>query len=583
MKTKINLIFPMVVMALFLFIGHTSAQPAIITQWTFDDTIEPSTGEGTASLIGGVTQHSATMSNGWRITDFPEQYVGSGTAGAQFIVSTEGYQNIVLDFGHRSSGTMSRWAEIHYTTDGGANWQVLANNNGDLTPHDVVYPFSFDFSSVAAASDNPLFGVRIVSIFSPVAFNPEAPDSTFAANTAYHRARTPGTGGNPYSGDGNWRLLEVTFAGEAIMPGGAEKLTIVDFNGGNIPELNVPFYLTVQTQNINNEPTAIEIDTEVSISVTSGTGSLNGTLAQVIPAGEHTLSFSDLTYDVAENGVVLTVAATSGMVLEPAISEPFEVVYPLENIIAKWTFDDTTEPVIGEGVASLIGGVTQHSASIGSGWRITNFPEQYDGSGTAGAQFMVSTDGYQNIVLDFGHRSSGTMSRWAEIHYTTDGGANWQVLDNNNGNLTPHDVVYPFNFDFSSVSGTANNAGFGVRIVSVFSPVAFNPEVPDSTFAANTAYHRARTPGTGGNPYSGGGNWRLLEVTFLGEPLGILPGDANCDGIVNILDAVTIVNYIMTGNVHPFCFDNADVNSDGLIDVLDVVGTVNIILGRVRK
>jgi hypothetical protein len=59
---------------------------------------------------------------------------------------------------------------------------------------------------------------------------------------------------------------------------------------------------------------------------------------------------------------------------------------------------------------------------------------------------------------------------------------------------------------------------------------------------------------------------------------GILPGDANCDETVNVLDVVTIVNYIMGANPDPFCFENADVNQDDVIDVLDVVATANIIL-----
>lgn len=58
-----------------------------------------------------------------------------------------------------------------------------------------------------------------------------------------------------------------------------------------------------------------------------------------------------------------------------------------------------------------------------------------------------------------------------------------------------------------------------------------------------------------------------------------LPGDANCDGAVNVIDVITTVNYIMGLNPQPFCFDNADVNGDGLIDVLDAIGTVNIIMG----
>jgi hypothetical protein len=56
------------------------------------------------------------------------------------------------------------------------------------------------------------------------------------------------------------------------------------------------------------------------------------------------------------------------------------------------------------------------------------------------------------------------------------------------------------------------------------------------------------------------------------------PGDANCDGFVNVLDIITIVNYIMELNPNPFCFDGADVNNDQVVNVLDVIGSVNIIM-----
>ncbi|HRZ21029.1 MAG TPA: dockerin type I domain-containing protein, partial [Bacteroidales bacterium] len=56
------------------------------------------------------------------------------------------------------------------------------------------------------------------------------------------------------------------------------------------------------------------------------------------------------------------------------------------------------------------------------------------------------------------------------------------------------------------------------------------------------------------------------------------PGDANCDGAVNVLDIITITNYIMLLDPSPFCFDEADTNDDLIINVLDIIGTVNIIL-----
>ncbi len=58
----------------------------------------------------------------------------------------------------------------------------------------------------------------------------------------------------------------------------------------------------------------------------------------------------------------------------------------------------------------------------------------------------------------------------------------------------------------------------------------------------------------------------------------VMHGDANCDGVVNVLDLVAMISYILAQNPSPFCPDNADINSDGVINVLDVVGTVNIIL-----
>ncbi len=72
------------------------------------------------------------------------------------------------------------------------------------------------------------------------------------------------------------------------------------------------------------------------------------------------------------------------------------------------------------------------------------------------------------------------------------------------------------------------------------------------------------------------------EIYYKQDPTGsemAIPGDANCDGLVNVLDIITIANYIMGSDPSPFCFQQADVNGDTAINVLDIIGTVNIILG----
>ena len=70
-------------------------------------------------------------------------------------------------------------------------------------------------------------------------------------------------------------------------------------------------------------------------------------------------------------------------------------------------------------------------------------------------------------------------------------------------------------------------------------------------------------------------NLCTFVITVSGD---VISGDANCDGVVNVLDIITIVNYIFELNPVPFCFDEADVNDDLIINVMDVIGTVNIIM-----
>lgn len=57
-----------------------------------------------------------------------------------------------------------------------------------------------------------------------------------------------------------------------------------------------------------------------------------------------------------------------------------------------------------------------------------------------------------------------------------------------------------------------------------------------------------------------------------------LCGDVNEDGVVNVLDIISMVNYILGGTVDPFNLDAADINADDAINVLDIIGIVNIIL-----
>ncbi len=69
---------------------------------------------------------------------------------------------------------------------------------------------------------------------------------------------------------------------------------------------------------------------------------------------------------------------------------------------------------------------------------------------------------------------------------------------------------------------------------------------------------------------------KMSEPYHYESPVDILPGDANCDGVVNVLDVISMVNYFIGLDPDPFCFENADVNADDVINILDVILTVAI-------
>jgi len=110
------------------------------------------------------------------------------------------------------------------------------------------------------------------------------------------------------------------------------------------------------------------------------------------------------------------------------------------------------------------------------------------------------------------------------VDYTLDGGSNWTTgVWNNAGGLSPQDTFYSFNVDLSSVAGANNNAGFGVRIVSIFSPLAFDQNNTLAPFNANTAYMRANSgavyspdSSAAAGDYATGGTWRFDNVTING-------------------------------------------------------------------
>ena len=70
-----------------------------------------------------------------------------------------------------------------------------------------------------------------------------------------------------------------------------------------------------------------------------------------------------------------------------------------------------------------------------------------------------------------------------------------------------------------------------------------------------------------------------INLTIL--EFDIILGDSNFDGLINVLDIVNIMGFIIESSVPtPLEAEASDINQDNFLDVLDVVTIVNIILSE---
>ena len=183
--------------------------------------------------------------------------------------------------------------------------------------------------------------------------------------------------------------------------------------------------------------------------------------------------------------------------------------------ITQWDFGSTTgtlTPSTGLGTASNVGSTSSGFATgvTGQGWNTASYPASGDSANnkTAGVQFTVSTAGYQNITLTYGHRGSNTANNSSVVQYTLDatlGSPTW--LDFTTFTVTPAasgagDTWFNRSVDFSSITGLNNNANAAFRIVS--------NQVTSGTYLA------LRSTST----YAGTGSWRFDNVTLSGDVSG---------------------------------------------------------------
>jgi len=155
-------------------------------------------------------------------------------------------------------------------------------------------------------------GTNFVNGVSTVRWNGTNKTTTFVNNTQLTAAidaadiATAGSAtvtvlntGNPTESNGQ------TFT---INPAAAPTKLVITSVSPASPTVNSPFSVTVQSQDNSNIPQNVGSNVTVNLSRTAGTGTLGGTLSGTINAGTNSVTFTGLTYNVAESGVELTAA-----------------------------------------------------------------------------------------------------------------------------------------------------------------------------------------------------------------------------------------------------------------------------------
>ena len=229
------------------------------------------------------------------------------------------------------------------------------------------------------------------------------------------------------------------------------------------------------------------------------------------------------------------------------------------QVVTQWNFDSsTTAPSIGSGTVILIGGVVENTQSSGTtpcncpfvsgnpttgkAYTSKTYPAQGAASGTAGAQFSVSTVGQTNINVYVDVYGSGTASKYVLLQYTTDG-TTW--VDSG----TPTILPYTTASQWVTLTGTMpaaadNNANFAFRVVTVFDPTA------------SSAYSPVNSTKT----YASSGTIRFDNVTVSN---GVLKVNQNTISGLKIYP-----NPVANGTL----FVESDANTERTITLFDVLG-----------
>ncbi len=434
----------LLLLALFISIIGFVPTPVLasttITQWTFDgDVTTPSTGTGTAALIGGTTAtfaagYTGNPDRGWNTTTYPAQGIGNKTAGVEFAVSTVGFQDLAFSFNIRHSNTAANTIVVQYSTDGTTfvDAQTFTFTPAPTGTGDTWYDRSVDLSTITALNDNPNAKFRVVSAFDPVAGE-------------YLASRSTST----YGSGGTMRYDNVTITGSPLVAPPVPPTITTQPQSQSIVENDQATLSVVAT---GTAPLSYQWyrGTAPDTSNPVGTNSASFTTPALTTTTNYWVRVSNTAGSVDSQTATITVTAPT-----PICDQPFTPIYSIQ----------------GSGnSAAITGAVTTQGVVIanfqGPSPALRGFYLQdKDGDGnpaTSDGIFVFNGDNI-NSAVQLGRlvRISGTAG---ELQDQTQIGSVSSIIDCGvNATITPVDVTMPFPLPVGGVPYLERYEGMLVR------------------------------------------------------------------------------------------------------------------------
>jgi len=284
-------------------------------------------GDNTATVLNGNWTGVYSSTSGARIN-------GRGTDGLQFAntgssnhvgaavvaLNTTNRSSISVNFtaqllehGNASQVPRREWAiKVQYSLGDPNVWTDVTDGSGNIV----------QFVTTGKA---PLSAAEVIGpVTLPSAVNNL---SLVYVRFLYYDLNTGAFGSRPFV-----RLDEVTISSQAanIVP---EKLVISSIFP-TVPSSTSTFNVVVQSQNNAGLSGNVNQNTDFSLSVQTGTGTLTGTVTGTIPSGQSSVTVTGVRYNTVENGVQIKATVTAGMTLTQGISTPFNVVQGATSITA---------------------------------------------------------------------------------------------------------------------------------------------------------------------------------------------------------------------------------------------------------